>query len=82
MNTEATSHYDPPRAEAAMIIKPFPLSSAGRPLKWAVAGLAGLTLLVTAACDKEKAAPPGPPVVQVVSVAQRDVPIYMEWIGS
>ncbi|MGA9395206.1 MAG: efflux RND transporter periplasmic adaptor subunit [Azonexus sp.] len=65
-----------------MIIKPFPLSSAGRPLKWAVAGLAGLTLLVTAACDKEKAAPPGPPVVQVVSVAQRDVPIYMEWIGS
>jgi membrane fusion protein, multidrug efflux system len=65
-----------------MIIKPSSLSSAGRPFKWAVAGLAGLTLLITAACDKEKATPPGPPVVEVVSVAQRDVPIYMEWIGS
>jgi len=62
-----------------MTTNPSTLSSAGRTLKWAVAGLA---LVITAACDKEKAAPPGAPTVEVVSVAQRDVPVYMEWIGS
>jgi len=56
--------------------------SASRSFRWAVAGLAGFTLLITAACEKEKAAPPGPPVVNVVSVTQRDVPIYMEWVGA
>ncbi len=65
-----------------MIINSSPLSSSSRTFKWAAAGLAAVVLLVTAACDKEKAAPPGPPAVEVVSVAQRDVPIYMEWIGS
>ena len=62
-----------------MTTNPSTLPSAGRTLKWAVAGLA---LVITAACDKEKAAPPGAPTVEVVSVAQRDVPVYMEWIGS
>ena len=37
-----------------MTTNPSILSSAGRSLRWAVAGLAGLTLLITAACDKEK----------------------------
>ncbi|WP_186405759.1 efflux RND transporter periplasmic adaptor subunit, partial [Candidatus Accumulibacter aalborgensis] len=31
---------------------------------------------------KEKPAAAPPPVVEVVTVAQQDVPIYMEWIGS
>ena len=65
-----------------MIINSSPLSSAGRTFKWAAAGLAGIALLITTACDKGKAPPPGPPAVEVVSVTQRDVPIYMEWIGS
>ena len=65
-----------------MTTNPSILSSAGRSLRWAVAGLAGLTLLITAACDKEKAAAPAVPAVEVVSVAQRDVPIYMEWVGA
>ena len=65
-----------------MIINSFPLSSSSRNFKWAATGLAAIVLLITAACDKEKAAPPGPPAVELVSVAQRDVPIYMEWIGS
>ena len=65
-----------------MIINSSPLSSAGRTFKWAATGLAGIALLITTACDKGKAPPPGPPVVEVVSVTQRDVPIYMEWIGS
>jgi membrane fusion protein (multidrug efflux system) len=38
--------------------------------------------MLLAACDKATPPPPEAPVVQVVQVAQRDVPIYMEWIGS
>ncbi len=47
-----------------------------------IAGFASLGLLALAACEKH--APPAPPapVVQVAEVAQRDVPIYMEWIGA
>ncbi len=45
-------------------------------------GAAFLALMLVAACDKAGPPPPAPPAVEVVSVAQRDVPIYMEWIGS
>jgi len=38
--------------------------------------------LALAACGEKTVAPPAPAVVEVVTVAQRDVPIYMEWIGS
>ncbi len=38
--------------------------------------------LALAACGEKSVAPPAPAVVEVVTVAQRDVPIYMEWIGS
>ncbi len=65
-----------------MTTNPSTLSPAGRSFKWAVTGLASLILLITAACDKKNAAPPAVPVVNVVSVAQRDVPIYMEWVGA
>jgi len=44
-------------------------------------GLASLALLLTA-CEKHQAPPPATPVVQVVQVAQRDVPIQMEWVGA
>ena len=59
-----------------------PLASGpcSRPLATAV--LAGLTILALAACEKHQAPPAAAPVVQVVEVAQRDVPIYLEWIGS
>ena len=60
---------------------PSILSSAGNSFRWAAAGVAGIALLITAACDKGKAPPPAPPVVEVVSVVQRDVPIYIEWVG-
>ena len=60
---------------------PSPFSFATRSLRCAVAGLAGVVLLLGTACDKEKAAPPAPPVVDVVTVTQKDVPIYLEWIG-
>ena len=45
-------------------------------------GAACLVLILAAGCDKAAPPPPAPPSVEVVKVAQRDVPIYMEWIGS
>ena len=49
-----------------------------------------LTLIIPAvlcsaflvACDKAAPPPPAPPAVEVVSVVEKDVPIYVEWIGS
>jgi membrane fusion protein (multidrug efflux system) len=38
--------------------------------------------LALAACGEKSVAPPASPTVEVVTVAQRDVPVYMEWIGS
>lgn len=40
-----------------------------------------MALLVTGCHKKEQAAPP-PPTVEVMTVVQRDVPIYKEWVGS
>ncbi|MCU0812597.1 MAG: efflux RND transporter periplasmic adaptor subunit, partial [Thiobacillaceae bacterium] len=65
-----------------MTSNPSTLPSAGRRFKWAAVGLAGIALLTTTACDKGKAPPPASPVVQVVEAVQRDVPIYMEWVGT
>ncbi len=33
-------------------------------------------------CKKEQAAPPPPPEVEVVTVVQKDVPIYSEYVGT
>jgi len=41
-----------------------------------------ISSIFLAACDKAAPPPPAPPVVEVVGVSQRDVPIYVEWIGS
>ena len=38
--------------------------------------------LILAACGEKSVPPPTPATVEVVTVAQRDVPVYMEWIGS
>jgi len=38
--------------------------------------------LSLAACGEKSVPPPAPAAVEVVTVAQRDVPVYMEWIGS
>jgi len=61
---------------------PLSFSATHRTFRYTAAGLAAISLLITAACEKPKAAAPAVPVVDVVTVAQRDVPIYMEWIGS
>ncbi len=50
---------------------------------WIVCGLVLAMALALSACKKERqAAAPVVPVVEVVQVAQRDVPIYREWVGS
>ena len=43
-----------------------------------------LLLMLSEACENKSvsAAPPPPPTVQVVAVAQRDVPVYHEWIAT
>ena len=38
--------------------------------------------IAVVACGDKTPPPPVPPTVAVVDVAQRDEPIYMEWIGS
>ena len=38
--------------------------------------------LTLVACGEKSVPPPIPATVEVVAVAQRDVPVYMEWIGS
>jgi membrane fusion protein (multidrug efflux system) len=44
--------------------------------------MAGIALMITTGCSEKKTTAPLPPVVEVIAVAQRDTPIYMEWIGS
>ena len=49
---------------------------------WMVLGLVFVLAVPLSACKKEQqAAAPVVPVVEVVPVAQRDVPVYSEWIG-
>lgn len=48
---------------------------------------AGILMVLAAACstgcgNKEQAAPPPPPDVEVVEVAQRDVPITRDWVAT
>jgi len=33
-------------------------------------------------CGKEQKAPPQVPIVEVVEVTQKDVPVYGEWVGT
>ena len=41
-----------------------------------------LVLPAVIGCSKKEAPPPPPPEVQVAEVVQRDVPIYIELVGS
>jgi membrane fusion protein (multidrug efflux system) len=58
-------------------------SSAGiEALRRTAIAAAFTTLLLVTACDKAAPPPPAPPVVDVMTVIQKDVPIYSEWVGS
>ena len=41
-----------------------------------------LAMMNTLACEKKKTDTPPPPVVEVVTVDQKDVPIFQEWVGA
>ena len=48
-----------------------------------VSSLAGVVVALLSGCAKEKeAAAPPPPEVEVVTIEQKDVPIYRDWVGS
>ncbi|MDQ1387826.1 MAG: rane fusion protein multidrug efflux system [Acidobacteriaceae bacterium] len=53
-------------------------------VKWATVVVIAATLIASAGCSKSSnaAAAAGPPEVEVISVVQKDVPIYSEWIGT
>ena len=40
------------------------------------------TLAMMLACQKKKPEAPSPPIVEVVEVMQKDVPIFQEWVGA
>jgi len=39
-------------------------------------------VLLASGCNKKEQAPPSPPTVEVLTVMQKDVPIYKEWVGA
>ena len=45
-------------------------------------GFVCLALLLSSGCNKSAPPAPPPPLVEVITVIQKDVPIYREWIGS
>jgi membrane fusion protein (multidrug efflux system) len=46
-----------------------------------LSGFLAMSIFVVSGCSKQKEAPP-PPVVEVLTVIQKDVPVYKEWIGT
>jgi membrane fusion protein (multidrug efflux system) len=55
-----------------------------RIVKWMTICLSVISVAVSVSCshNTEAAKAPEPPVVEVVQVEQKDVPIYSEWIGT
>jgi RND family efflux transporter MFP subunit len=41
-----------------------------------------MCLLITACGKTEQVATPAPPIVEVIEVVQKDVPIYQQWVGT
>ena len=52
------------------------------PLCRTAIAVAGLAMIFLSGCEKAAPPPPAPMTVEVMTVAQKDVPIYREWVGS
>ena len=68
------------RSTAGLTPSEYPLPE--KRLRVLAALLAVSALLSTAGCEKEQAVAPPPPDVEVVEVAQKDVPITKEWVAT
>ena len=51
-------------------------------LRTELLGFSLAALAILAGCKKQAPTPTGPPEVEVVTVEQRDVPIYQEFVGT
>ena len=58
------------------------LSCTGGLLQTCLLMLFCLAILNTLGCEKKKTEAPPPPIVEVVKVIQKDVPIFKEWVGA
>ena len=54
----------------------------GAACRFFVTGVALMAAFAVVGCEKKQAVAPPPPVVEVVTVTARDVPIYQEWVGA
>ena len=61
---------------------PSDLSFVAEQRPYLVSGLLAFVTLFSSGCEKEHVAPPPPPDVEVVEVAQKDVPITKEWVAT
>ncbi|HEX7232346.1 MAG TPA: biotin/lipoyl-binding protein, partial [Candidatus Binatia bacterium] len=57
-------------------------SICGRSRAWAAALVLLLNLIASGGCSKEEPPPPPPPDVTITEAVQKDVPIYIELVGS
>jgi len=70
------------RRSPLIALQQFPLAT-NNVARLTLAVFAVAALLVSSGCQSKGAAPTGaPPEVQVVSVVQKDVPIYGEWVAT
>src|SRR5215471_13418634 len=69
------------RVTAGSARKSFEMST-GRPGGWVTLCLINLALIAMTGCRRSTHAASSPPVVEVVQVETRDVPVHGEWIGT
>jgi len=67
------------RTQARSFLLAFSLPNIHRSCAGVVLSIASLALV---GCEKEQAAPPPPPDVEVVEVAQKDVPVTRDWVAT
>ena len=60
----------------------MPQTKKSLPICSGLVAVSSLVLLLVSGCGEKKAAAPAAPVVEVVNVVQKDVPIIREWVGS
>ena len=60
----------------------MPQTKKSLPICSGLVAVSSLVLLLVSGCGEKKTAAPAAPVVEVVNVVQKDVPIIREWVGS